>query len=274
MVDPELLDAARAILTATPRRRHPSDDTVGASEIAKAARALIARYRAIDDRFAATVEIRDDLAAGLMVSGGTLMISSHTRMVRHRLDALLAHEVSVHLLTWFNGATQGLGIFRTGLAQYEGVQEGLGVFAEWAVGGLTVNRLRLLAGRVVAVDAMIDGADFVAAHRLLVHDHGIGKRTAFGIVARVYRSGGFAKDAIYLRGCKTVVDMVAEGVSLDPFWLGKIATTHLPVIEELLQRGLVHAPIFLPEYLARPDTIERIGRLRGNPDFGSIFALE
>ncbi len=35
-----------------------------------------------------------------------------------------------HVLTWFNGATQGLSIFRTGLARYEGVQEGLGVFAE------------------------------------------------------------------------------------------------------------------------------------------------
>ena len=274
VVEPDLLDAARAILTSTARRRRPSDDTIGASEVAKAARALIARYRTADARFAASVEIRDDLAAGLMVSGGTLMISSHTRMVRHRLDALLAHEVSVHLLTWFNGATQGLGIFRTGLAQYEGVQEGLGVFAEWAVGGLTVNRLRLLAGRVVAVDAMIDGADFVAAHRLLVDDHGIGRRTAFGIVARVYRSGGFAKDAIYLRGFKAVTDLVAAGVPLDPFWLGKIAPAHLPVIEELLQRELLHAPVFLPEFLARPGTIDRIDRLRGRPDFGSMFSLE
>ena len=274
VVEPDLLDAARAILTSTARRRRPSDDTIGASEVAKAARALIARYRTADARFAASVEIRDDLAAGLMVSGGTLMISSHTRMVRHRLDALLAHEVSVHLLTWFNGATQGLGIFRTGLAQYEGVQEGLGVFAEWAVGGLTVNRLRLLAGRVVAVDAMIDGADFVAAHRLLVDDHGIGGRTAFGIVARVYRSGGFAKDAIYLRGFKDVIDLVAAGVPLDPFWLGKIAPAHLPVIEELLQRELLHAPVFLPEFLARPGTIDRIDRLRGRPDFGSMFSLE
>jgi uncharacterized protein (TIGR02421 family) len=195
-------------------------------------------------------------------------------MARHRVDALLAHEVSVHLLTWFNGATQGLGIFRTGLAQYEGVQEGLGVFAEWAVGGLTVNRLRLLAGRVVAVDAMIDGADFVTAHRLLVDRHGIGRRTAFGIVARVYRSGGFAKDAIYLRGFKAVTDLVAARVPLDPFWLGKIAATHLPVIAELLQRELVRAPVFLPEFLARPDTMDRIDRLRGNPDFGSIFSLE
>ena len=27
-------------------------------------------------------------------------------------------------------------------------------------------------------------------------------------------------------------------------------------------------------HVARPETIARIGRLRGNPDFGSIFSLE
>ena len=50
------------------------------------------------------------------------MVSSETRMARHRLDALLAHEISVHLLTWFNGRLQPLAIFRTGLAGYEGLQ--------------------------------------------------------------------------------------------------------------------------------------------------------
>ena len=160
VVEPGLLAAAQAILIASDGRRRPVGTMIGASEVAKGARALIADYARQDDRFTAEVEIRDDLAAGLMVSGGTLMISSHTRMARRRLDALLAHEVSVHLLTWFNGSTQGLGIFRTGLARYEGVQEGLGVFAEWAVGGLTATRLRVLAGRVIAVDAMLRGADF------------------------------------------------------------------------------------------------------------------
>ena len=55
---------------------------------------------------------------------------------------MLAHEVSTHLLTFVNGGAQGLSIFRTGLAKYEGIQEGLGVFAEWAVGGLTLTRMR------------------------------------------------------------------------------------------------------------------------------------
>ena len=144
-------------------------------------------------------------------------------MPAHGVDALLAHEVSVHLLTHFNGAAQGLTVFRTGLAHYEGVQEGLGVFAEWAVGGLSRTRLRLLAGRVVAVDAMLDGAEFVEVYRGLRRRPWLPRNAAFDIATRVFRSGGFAKDVIYLQGLQDVIGLVAAGASLDPFWIGKIA---------------------------------------------------
>jgi len=274
VVEPELLAAANAILAATEHRPRSGATMIGAAEVATGARALIDDYARNDDRFAATVEIRDDLAAGLMVSGGKLMISSHTRMARHRLDALLAHEVSVHLLTWFNGSTQGLGIFRSGLARYEGVQEGLGVFAEWAVGGLTTARIRLLAGRVVAVDAMLRGADFIECFEQLRQVHGFRPRTAFAIAARVFRSGGFAKDAIYLRGFKAVIDAVATGMPLDPFWIGKIAPGHLAAVEELLQRGLLQPPVFRPEFLDRPDALARIARLSAGASFDTIFDWE
>ena len=218
------------------------------------------------------MEVREDVS-GLMVSGPKLMIGADSVMPADRVDALLAHEVSVHLLTFFNGATQGLEIFRSGLASYEGVQEGLGVFAEWAVGGLTRTRLRLLAGRVVAVDAMLGGAAFIEVYDVL-RDQGFSRRGAFGIAARVLRSGGMAKDAIYLRGFRQVVDLVASGASLAPFWLGKIAPHHAPAIEELLHRGLVHAPVFIPEFLSRPDTVERIARLRDGLPFQSMFTPE
>ncbi len=274
VVEPELLNAALAILAVTEGSPRRGATKIGASEIATGARALIDDYARNDERFAAKVEIRDDLAAGLMVAGGTLMISSHTRMARHRLNALLAHEISVHLLTWFNGSTQGLGIFRSGLARYEGVQEGLGVFAEWAVGGLTMARIRLLAGRVVAVDAMLRGADFLESFEQLRQDHGFRPRTAFSIAARVFRSGGFAKDAIYLRGFKAVIDAVASGMPLDPFWIGKIAPDHLAAVEELLQRGLLQPPVFRPEFLDRPDAQARIARLADDSSFDAILNWE
>ena len=50
-----------------------------------------------------------------------------------------------------------------------------------------------------------------------------------------------------------MLDLVAAGASLDPFWCGKIAPEHVEAIEELLQRGLLHPPVFRPEFLARAD---------------------
>jgi uncharacterized protein (TIGR02421 family) len=217
------------------------------------------------------VQVREDIA-GLLVSGRKLLIGADTVMPRRRLDALLAHEVGVHLLTHFNGAEQGLTIFRSGLAGYEGVQEGLGVFAEWVSGGLTRTRLRLLAGRVVAVDAMQRGATFIDVHRVLTKDHGFSSQGAFGIAARVFRSGGLAKDAIYLQGFRAVMEIVAQGASLAPFWLGKIAVAHVPAIEELLQRGLVQAPRFTPLFLTDDGVEERVAALHGARGLSAIFA--
>ena len=271
-VEPQLLGDAHAILAATGRDTH-GGETVGAEQIAAAARALVERYRRSDHRFDATVEVRDDVS-GLLVSGHKLMIASNSRVAEGRVEPLLAHEVSVHLLTCCNGAAQGLTIFRTGLANYEGLQEGLGVFAEWAIGGLTGARLRLLAGRVVAVDGMLGGADFVETWRRLCRDFGFAPPAAFNIAMRVFRSGGFAKDAIYLKGFRHVVDMVAAGGSLDPYWLGKIAPDDVEAIEELLLRGLLHPPVFLPEFLAREDVKRRIESLRGGLPFDRLLEPE
>lgn len=272
-VEAELLGDAHAILAASGRRAPPRGDSVGAREIAGAARALVERYRRADARFDATVEIRDDVS-GLLVSGHKLMIAADSRVAKGRVDPLLAHEVSVHLLTCCNGAAQGLTIFRSGLAHYEGIQEGLGVFAEWAVGGLTRQRLRLLAGRVVAVDAMLGGADFIETWRSLSRDHGFTGPAAFNVAMRVFRSGGFAKDAIYLKGFRQVVALVAAGASLDPFWLGKIAPEDVEAIEELLLRGLLRPPVFRPEFLDRADARRRIAELRAGLPFDRLLDLE
>jgi uncharacterized protein (TIGR02421 family) len=268
----ELLEQAKSLLLAIkPRRGPPAVHDAG--DVASAARALVGEYQKIDPCFAPRIEVRDDVF-GLLVSGDRLLIASDTSLSAERLDALLAHEVSVHLLTYFNGSTQGLKIFRTGLAHYEGIQEGLGVFAEWAVGALTPTRLRLLAGRVVAVNAMIDGASFIEIYRLLRRDFGFAKSGAFDIAARVMRSGGLAKDAIYLAGFRQIIDRVATGESLDAFWLGKIAPKHVEPVEKLLLRGLLRPPLFLPEFLGRESVQERIRRLRSGIGFEGLFDWE
>ncbi|MCJ8159123.1 flavohemoglobin expression-modulating QEGLA motif protein [Sphingomonas sp. LaA6.9] len=262
-VEPALLDAAQQIL-ARPHASPPADKhaMVDAVTIREGARSLIRRYRNADPEFIARTSIRDDLAPGLMVTGRTLLISSATRMRSARLDALLQHEVSVHLLTCVNGDAQGLAIFRTGLAGYEGIQEGLGVFAEAVSGGLTPARLRLLAARVVVVDAMLKGASFIDCFRMLVEGDAFKSRTAFNIVARIFRSGGLTKDAIYLRGFREVLTLLAAGQDLTPFWAGKIAAHHISVVEELELRGLMKPPRNVPEFLTREGASQRVDALR------------
>ena len=267
-VEPALLETAQALLGAVEPGAHPPADVcLDCHAVKHAAQEMIARYQRSVPDFHAEVTIRDDIAAGLMVSGRTLMISADTRMPDYRLDALLQHEISVHVLTCINGSLQGIGIFGSGLAGYEGIQEGLGVFAEYLVGGLTEARIRLLAGRVLVVDAMLAGASFVDCHRLLCNAHGFSSRGAFNIVARVYRSGGLSKDAIYLRGLRRVFAHVAEGNDLAPFWLGKIAEHHVPVVAELRARGMLHAPAALPEFLDRPLVHQRIECIRRGGEF-------
>ncbi len=254
-VEPELLRMAQDIL-ALPHPEGPSsigegglEGHVDCHELKAAACEMVSAYQTDYDGFDADVIIRDDLPAGMMVSGPRLMISRNTRMARSRVQALLAHEIGVHLMTYFAGDAQGLRIFRTGLAGYEGIQEGLAVFAEYLVGGLTFGRLRLLAARVVGCAAMLEGADFLQTYRILTRDHGFSDSAAFNLTVRLYRSGGLAKDAIYLRGLRDVLAHIGAGKSLNPYWLGKFAKAQFPEIEELAARGLLKAPPITPTFL-------------------------
>ena len=158
-VEPALLDAAKQVLAVAPTHR-PTGDPVGCHHVRREAHRMIQAYRTAGMRFPALVSLRRDVPAGLMVSGPRLMISRNTVMPRGRVDALLSHEVGVHLFTYFAGDAQGLRLFRSGLAGYDGLQEGLAVFAEYLAGGMTRARLRLVAARVVGCAAMLDGADF------------------------------------------------------------------------------------------------------------------
>ena len=67
---------------------------------------------------------------------------------------------------------------------------------------------------------------------------------------RVYRGGGFAKDAIYLRGLLQVLRHLETGGSLTPLWMGKISAEHLTAVEELRARGLLKAPVIQPTFLS------------------------
>ena len=203
------------------------------------------------------VQTRDDMV-GLMVSRGNLFLGKHIQVPRSRVEALLQHEVGTHAVTYFNGMAQPFHQLYIGLPGYDELQEGLAVLAEYLVGGLSLPRLRLLAGRVLATRDMISGAAFIDTFRRLNRHYGFSQRTAYIITARIYRSGGLTKDAVYLRGLVRVLKYLGEGGDLEPLFVGKIATNHVPVIKELESRQVLKPIPLRPRYLDNPEAGKRL----------------
>lgn len=259
-VEPDLLALADDLLAAIPDEGD-EEGVVDAEDFAQLATVEFARYREQSTDFDAELDIRDDIS-GLMVSHGTLLIDRNLSLTPSRAHALLHHEVGTHVVTWMNGRSQPLHIFRTGLAGYEQMQEGLAVLAEFLVGGLTPGRLSLLAARVVAVERMVRGASFVEIFDELTRVYGLGPRTAFTATMRVTRGGGLTKDAVYLRGLREVVGYLREGGDLELLYIGKIALAHVPVAQELLYRGVLHASPLRPTCLDAPGAARRLSKLR------------
>src|SRR5690606_27995059 len=206
-----------------------------------------------------SIRIRDDIA-GLMVNRGVLNIGKHYEVERNRASALIQHEVGTHVVTYFNGKAQPFKLFKLGVPGYEELQEGMAVFAEYLVGGLTRERLRIIAARVVAVQHMLGGATFPDTFALLVDQYGFKEKSAYHITTRVYRSGGMTKDAIYLKGLLAILEYIREGNDLFPLLIGKIRADYITIVMELTQRKLLREPVLKPRYLSEPylENIKRI----------------
>jgi hypothetical protein len=130
--------------------------------------------------------------------------------------------------------------------------------AEFLAGGLEPKRMRKLAARVAAVSSMSGGASFAETYHLMRDVWGYSARESFHITIRVYRGGGLAKDAIYLKGLRNLLEHLASSPDLEPLLVGKFALAQLPLIQDLRERGLIEAPRALPRYLAEFETRERL----------------
>lgn len=274
--EPELLDLSFRMLEAI---ASVSEDTtpkesVDAVEMARAAREEIAYYKKIYPEIHSKVQVRDDITSGAMVSNGDFLIYRHATFAKNRVEALINHEIGTHILTYYNGYSQPFKQLHTGLCGYDEMQEGIAVLAEYLSGGLTLGRLKTLAGRVVAVDSMIRGDGFVKTFQLLHQKHGFTPKGAFGITARVYRGGGLTKDAVYLRGFVDVLEYIRDGGKLDLLFIGKIAASHIPLIQELLYRKVLHKPPLFPRYLHEEAAQKRLEKIRNGLDIIDMITKE
>jgi uncharacterized protein (TIGR02421 family) len=264
--DDDLMELAEAIF-----RRDIRDDgavetdgpCLNVREFVDRARDEIDTYYQKLNAFNASVEVCDSIAAGIMVSRDRLLISENLRVRPERVEPLLHHEIGTHLLTYFNGRTQPFRQLYTGLAGYEELQEGLAILAEYLCGGLTPSRMRTLAGRVIAVRSLTEGDTFLQTFERLHDGYGICPRQAFVTTLRVHRAGGLTKDVIYLRGLRDVLAYLASGHDMEPLYIGKIGLHHLPFVQELRRRGIIHAPSILPRFWDEENVRRRLETCRG-----------
>ena len=207
------------------------------------------------------VEIKDTIDS-MMVDKGIFYIPQNTKMRKERAEAMIQHEIGTHVVTYYNGRNQPLKLLSSGVPGYEELQEGIAVLAEYLAGGLSPGRMKILAGRVIAVDSLINHQDFVKTFELLTDTYGFGLRKAFFITTRVYRGGGLTKDAIYLRGFLALIKYLKEGNSLEPLLIGKIRQSYIPVIEELVVRKVLKPLPIKPRYLLDGGSLERLAEIK------------
>lgn len=268
-VEEKLLDVASALLIAFERPATiPKREMIDAKAFAEMARQELLYLKTQHDSVSTVVRIRDDIE-GVMVSRGILQVGTRYNISKQRAAALIQHEIGTHVVTYYNGLAQPLKLFYMGVPGYEELQEGLAVMAEFLMGGLNRERIRILAARVVAVDSMAKGNPFTDTFFLLKEKYHFTAEKAFHICTRVYRGGGLTKDAVYLRGFTHLIEYVRHNQDLSSLLMGKIRQDYLPVVEELTHRSLLNKPPLKPRFLEKPF----VDQLRFFNEGGNLFNI-
>jgi uncharacterized protein (TIGR02421 family) len=263
-IESDLLRLAKKILKLLPPAgRETKGRMLKAKAFAFKAQQEIAYYKKLYPGFTAAARVRDDFS-GIMVSRHNFYIGSDVVISPDRVEAVLQHEIGTHLLTHFNGRRQPLKQLCTGLAGYDELQEGLAVLTEYLSGGFNRPRLRLLAGRVVAAQCLMDGLSFLDTYHHLKDEYRFREYTAYVMTMRVHRAGGCTKDAVYLRGLKIILNYFQKGGEMETLLIGKIAFSQVPIIKDLLNRQILQPPLIKPRYLKKRDAQKRLERIRTN----------
>ncbi len=270
-VDDQILKLANEILARfrTRARSRDKGNWVNAVEFTESARKEIEYYQHIYAEFTPSVKIRKDVST-LMVNRGNLLVPESLKIRANRVNPLIQHEIGTHLLVHYNGSAQPFRLIRCGLPGYEELQEGLAVFAEFMVGGLSSSRLRVLAARVIAADSLTRGASFVETCADLQSKYDFDWHMAFLITTRVYRGGGLTKDVAYLRGLVVLFNYIKDGDCLDTLFVGKFGVSHIPIIEELSWRQVLKAPPLRPRYFESESSQRLLRQIRDGLTVGDL----
>lgn len=233
-----------------------------AREVADILSAGVVAHFGPDD--APAVEVVDELSANALATATRIKVRSGARFTARDAAQLLQHEAFVHVLTAVNGRHQtDLPILAIGHPGTTRTQEGLAVFAEFVSGTLDLDRFRRLADRVVGVQMVIDGADFVELFRWF-SDRSPTPEQAFESTRRIFRGGPitggapFTKDCVYLSGFLAVSTFIRAAFvqerldCVGTLFAGKLDLFDVPALVELRRLGLCRSPLHRPPWVLDP----------------------
>jgi uncharacterized protein (TIGR02421 family) len=216
---------------------------------------------------APVVSIVDELSANAVATTTKIKIRRGAMFTRRDAAQLLNHEAYIHVGTGINGRAQvDLPILAVGHPGTTRTQEGLAVFSEFVSGTLDLDRLRRLALRALAVQQVLDGADFVELYRWFA-ERTPSPEQAFESTRRIFRgaplTGGapFTKDCGYLSGLLAVSTLVRAAFAagradtLALLFAGKLDLAAIPALAELRARGLCRPAQYVPPWALDPSWV-------------------
>jgi uncharacterized protein (TIGR02421 family) len=207
------------------------------------------------------IEMSNRVISQIMVlnSKRTVLIRPDAKFTRREVNALIEHEIGVHMVTTQNSGQQHLKIFNLGLPVNTRTQEGLAILSEYLSGNFTLKRFKKIALRVVVTDMMCNGATFIDCYNYLVNQQQISTSDAYTIVTRIFRGGGFTKDYLYLSGFVRILKLWNSNTDLSPLLVGKTSLDFYDTIVEMIDREMIAKPQFITKSIEKPFEYEQNG---------------
>lgn len=182
----------------------------------------------------------------------TLVIRKDAMFSERSLKALAEHEIGVHMLTTINSRLQPLKIFRLGTPLNTHAQEGLAILSEYLSGNITMQRLQILALRVLTIEKLLQGYDFKQTFSFLMDTKMLSETQAFYMTARIFRGGGFTKDHLYLQGFKDILKFYNTDNNIMNLLIGKTSLKYKDLIEEMIERKIFLPPKYKTRSFVHP----------------------
>jgi uncharacterized protein (TIGR02421 family) len=204
-----------------------------------------------------TVMVSDEMVADASAGADSIKLSQHAMFSDRDLKYLEVHEGWVHVGTTMNGAMQPYCSFLSkGSPSSSVTQEGLAVITEVFCFASYPARMRKITNRVIALDKVIKGANFLDIYRYFI-ECGLSEIDSYNHCVRVFRGstptgGPFTKDLAYAKGFVLMYNFIRTAIAqhrveiIPLLFSGKIVLDDLPLLVDLKQSGLLADPIYLP----------------------------